>query len=291
MSLKGLGTALVTPFDQNQNVDFKALEKLVEHNIQGGVDYLVIQGTTGETVTLSKQERIDVFNCIDQVNENRVKLVLGIGGNNTKALIKEYEWFDLNNVYAILSSSPAYNKPTQKGIVAHYEYIAKNTSKPIILYNVPGRTASNLLAQTTLELAQHKQIIAIKEASGNFEQITEIIASKPKDFLVISGDDALTLPLIALGADGVTSVVANAFPGIFSKLVTSALNGDFNTSRDQHFKVRKMIEYLFAENNPAGVKAVLSLLNITSDVVRLPLTSASDQLKKLMKQELSCINS
>ena len=274
--LKGTGVALVTPFHKDGSVDFKGLEKLVEHVIKNGVNYLVPLGTTAESVTLSKDEKTAVQDFIVEVNSKRVPIVLGIGGNNTQEVINCIKKTDFDDVDAILSVSPYYNKPSQKGIYEHYKLIASASPVPVILYNVPGRTGSNILAETTLSLAHDvKNIIAVKEASGNLEQVMQIIKNKPKDFLVISGDDALTLPMIALGADGVISVAANAFPKDFSDLVHQALKGNFEKAKELQYKLIDIINLLFVEGNPAGVKAALNILKICSEYLRLPLTEVS----------------
>ena len=274
----GTGTALVTPFTEEKKVDYKGLEKLVRFNIDNGVDYLVVQGTTGESVTLSKEERIATSEFIVDLVKGKVPLVLGIGGNNTEKLLEELHWFDLSHVDAILSASPAYNKPSQEGIIAHYEVFAKEAPKPLILYNVPGRTGSNMQASTTLHLAKHDNIIAIKEASGNLDQVGQIIKQKPDDFLVISGDDALALPIIALGGAGVISVISNAFPGKFSTMVNLALENNYEEAREIHYELIDIVYALFAENNPAGIKAALEIKNVCGKDVRLPLVNLSQKV-------------
>ena len=281
---KGTGVAIVTPFNTDKSVDYKGLENLVEHLITNGIDYLVVQGTTGESVTLSKQEKEETLAFIIKVNNGRLPIVLGIGGNCTATVVEAFQNTNLSGVDAILSVSPYYNKPTQEGIYQHYKAIAEVSKLPIILYNVPGRTSSNMLAETTVRLANDfDNIIAVKEASGSLEQAMEIINNKPSDFLVISGDDALTLPMVASGGDGVISVIANAFPKGFSDMVTAALNDDMKTARSLHYKYFSMIEYLFVEGNPAGVKAALKELDIIGDAVRLPLVNVSEQTNKAIK--------
>jgi len=274
---RGTGVAIITPFAADKSVDYKALERLVEHLITNGIDYLVVQGTTGESVTLSKEEKKEILAVILKINKNRLPIVLGIGGNCTATVVQTLETTELKGVSAILSVTPYYNKPTQEGIYQHYKAISEASSLPIIIYNVPGRTGSNILASTTLRLANDfKNIIAIKEASGNMEQCMEIINNKPKGFLVISGDDALTLPIIASGGDGVISVLANAFPKGFSTMVNASLNGDFELARKFHYHYFELIYYLFVDGNPAGIKAALKLLNITGDTVRLPLVNVGE---------------
>jgi 4-hydroxy-tetrahydrodipicolinate synthase len=285
---RGLGVALVTPFSENGSVDMAGLQRLVEHNIKNGVNYLVVQGTTGESVTLNKEEKKSILDFVIEVNKKRLPIVVGIGGNNTAEVIRAIETTDLSNVDGILSVSPYYNKPSQEGIYQHFKAVAGATDKPIILYNVPGRTMSNMLPETTLRLAREcKNVVAIKEASGNLEQIMKIIQHKPKDFLVISGDDALTLPHIAIGGDGVISVVGNAFPKQFSTLVNEALANNYAEARKQHYDLFELIQYLFADGNPGGVKHVLKELGICHDYLRLPLVpvnkQVAEQLTRLTK--------
>lgn len=284
---KGMGVAMVTPLQADKKVDYKALEKLTNHLIRGKTDYLVVMGTTGESVTLSSEEKSAVLEFIIDINAGRIPVVYGLGGHNTGQLLAEMERMKWNGVDAILSVSPYYNKPTQTGIVAHYRELEKNAPRPIIMYNVPGRTASNMLSETTLELAGCKNIIGIKEASGNLEQCMAIIGDKPKDFLVISGDDALVLPFMACGGDGVISVIGNAFPAEFSEMVQSAMANDYDHARNIHYRLLKIIHQLFAEGNPAGVKESLKFMGITENHVRLPLvpmTSAGrERLFQLVK--------
>ena len=273
---KGTGVAIITPFNQDKSIDYNALEKLVEYLITNGVDYLVVQGTTGESVTLTNEEKKQVLAFVVKVNNNRLPIVLGLGGNNTQAILDALSTTDFTGVDALLSVSPYYNKPTQEGIYQHYKAIAEKSPLPIILYNVPGRTSSNIAAATTLRLANDfKNIIAVKEASGNLEQCMEIIQQKPEGFLVISGDDALTLPFIASGGDGVISVIANAFPKGFSTMVKEALNGNIANARKLHYQHFEIINYLFCDGNPAGIKATLKVLGITGDTVRLPLVNVT----------------
>ncbi len=277
--LKGSGVAIVTPFLNDNSIDFKGLENLVNRLIEQGINYIVVLGTTGETATLNKAEKQQVIECISKVNNGRVPLVIGIGGNNTTELVEEVKKADGKTFSAILSVSPYYNKPTQKGIYEHYKLLAQNASLPIILYNVPGRTGSNITAETTLKLANDfKQIIAIKEASGNMEQIMRIIQHRPKDFLVISGDDNLTLPIIAAGGDGVISVTVNAFTKTYCEMVNFCLKGDFAAARPLHYQLTEITDMFFAEGNPAGVKAALKMLNVCNDHVRLPLWEISKEL-------------
>ncbi len=287
--LKGTGIALVTPFTKDGNIDFASLEKVINHTIKGKVEYLVSLGTTGETATMSKEEQKEVLHFTIDVVKKRVPVVAGFGGNNTAALVESIKSADLKNVDAILSASPYYNKPTQEGIYQHYKAVAEAAKKPVILYNVPGRTASNITAETTLRLAKDfKNVIAIKEASGDFMQCMHLAKYRPKDFLLISGDDAFTLPLISVGFDGVISVVGNALPKQFSDMVRAGSAGDYTKAQKLHNSLLDIIKNLFVEGNPAGVKAALKILGITTtDTVRLPLVSASESLHKTLKAQIS----
>ncbi len=286
----GTGVAIVTPFNKDFTIDYKSLGKLVNHIIKGGVEYIVVLGTTGESATLSKDEKKSIVAIVIETVDKRVPLVLGLGGNNTQEIITSLKnKSDFVGIDAILSVSPYYNKPNQQGIYRHYKTIAEASPLPIILYNVPGRTASNITADTTLKLAiDFKNIIAIKEASGNMEQCMKIIKYKPKDFSVISGDDMLTLPLIASGADGVISVVANAFPKDFSEMTRQILAGNVEVAQKLHYKLTDIIEQIFADGNPAGVKAVLELMGICKANVRLPLVKINKltqyKLEELVKK-------
>ncbi len=274
--LKGTGVALVTPFHKDGSVDFKNLKKLLEHIIAGKAEYLVPLGTTGESVTLTEDEKTAILDFVIEVNDQRLPVVLGLGGNNTQQILNHFKHHSFEGVDAVLSVSPYYNKPMQKGIIQHYKMIANSSPVPVILYNVPGRTGSNMLAETTLQLAEESgNIIGIKEASGNMEQVMQVIQHRPENFLVISGDDAITLPLIAAGADGVISVVANACPKQFSEMVRQAMKNNFDKSRELHYNLFEFTRQLFAEGNPVGVKAALSLMNICEEHVRLPLVSAT----------------
>jgi 4-hydroxy-tetrahydrodipicolinate synthase len=273
---KGTGVAIVTPFNNDNSVDYKSLDKLVNHIIKGGIEYVVVLGTTGESVTLSKDEKKSVVDQVIKSINKRVPLVLGLGGNDTQEILNSLKTTDFKGIDAILSVSPAYNKPNQRGIYEHYKAISKASPVPIILYNVPGRTCSNITAETTIKLANDfKNIIAIKEASGNLEQCMKIIKNKPKDFSVISGDDMLTLPMIACGADGVISVVANAFPKDFSEMTRQILVGNIKEAQKLHYKLTDIIEQLFADGNPAGVKAVMELVGICKANLRLPLVKVN----------------
>lgn len=283
---KGTGVAIVTPFNKDNSIDYKSLNKLVDFIIKGGVEYIVVLGTTGESVTLSKEEKQSVVTHVIENVNRRVPIVLGLGGNNTQEILSAFKKpSDFNNIDAILSVSPYYNKPNQRGIYQHYKAIAEASPLPIILYNVPGRTASNVTADTTIKLAtDFKNIIAVKEASGNLEQCMKIIKHRPKDFLVISGDDMLTLPMIAAGADGVISVVANAFPKDFSEMTRQILAGNVKDAQKLHYKLTDIIEQLFADGNPAGIKAVLEMMKICSPTVRLPLVNVNKATQNALKE-------
>ncbi len=285
LNFTGTGVAIVTPFTAKGAVDFPALTKLVEHLIKGRVEYIVVMGTTGESATLSKEEKQKVVEHIVKVNKKRLPLVLGVGGNNTAEIIETLKKDDLSAFSAILSVSPYYNKPSQEGIYQHYKAISKASPLPIILYNVPGRTSSNIAWDTTIRLAnEFKNIIAIKEASGNLEQCMKIIKHRPDNFLIISGDDNLTLPIIASGGDGVISVVANAYPADFSDMVRHALVHDLKTAQKLHYKLMDITEQLFADGNPGGIKYVLSQKKITGSSVRLPLVEPNDTVKAKLKK-------
>lgn len=287
----GTGVALVTPFKKDGEVDYSALEKLVEFQIQNGVNYLVVQGTTGESVTLTDQEKISVLEFVIEINKERLPIVLGIGGNNTNSVIEQINQFSNYKIDGILSVSPYYNKPSQEGIYAHYKALSKASSLPIILYNVPGRTSSNISPDTTLKLANEcENIVAIKEASGDLEQIMQIILNKPDGFLVISGDDALTLPHLAIGGDGVISVVANAFPKRFSTMVSSILKGDLDLAKQKHYELFEIIKYLFADGNPGGIKYVLKLINICEDNMRLPLVNINEKTASKLYELVASID-
>lgn len=285
MKIHGTGVALVTPF-KNGAVDYTALEKIIEHCIEGGVEFLLSMGTTGESVTLSKEEKQKVVAFSKEKINGRVGFVVGIGGNNTTAVIDQLRNTDFEGVDAILSVSPAYNKPTQEGIYQHYMAVAAACPVDIIIYNVPGRTSSNVSAATTLRLAHaNKQFIAVKEASGDLGQCMEIAKGRPEGFLLLSGDDNLTLPMIACGGDGVISVVANAYPGEFSDMVRAAKANDMDVARDLHYRLMHLTNLLFAEGNPAGVKANLHILGLCEQEVRLPLVPVSTSLYEALKAE------
>jgi 4-hydroxy-tetrahydrodipicolinate synthase len=277
----GTGVAIVTPFRNDGSIDFKSLGKLLEHIIRNGVNYIVPLGTTGESVTLTKDEKKAVVNFVIDTVNCRVPVVVGIGGNNTQEILDSVTSFDFNNIDGLLSVSPYYNKPSQQGIYAHFKAIAEISPVPVIIYNVPGRTGSNISADTTLKLAREvKNIVAIKEASGNMAQVMQILRDKPKDFQVISGDDLLTLPMIALGASGVISVIANSCPKAFSEMVSQALQGHFDKAAVIHYRLLELMIALFEEGSPSGVKCALESIKIAQHNVRLPLVPVSEGLKK-----------
>ena len=272
----GTGVALVTPFQADGQIDFESLKKLINYLIDGKVEYLVSIGTTGESATLSGEEKTKLFEFIATQVNGRVPLVAGIGGNNTAEIISQLKQFNITGYNAILSSSPNYNKPTQEGIYQHYKAIAKASPLPVILYNVPGRTASNVSAETTVRLAKDfENIIAIKEASGNFDQFNQIMRDKPEDFFLISGDDPVTLPMIALGAVGVISVIGNVLPKKISDLVKLCLEGNFKQAQKAHNELIDFTRLMFIEGNPAGVKSALKSLGVCDDHLRLPLVPVS----------------
>lgn len=285
--LRGTGVALVTPFKEDKSVDFDALRELINFVIEDGVNYLVTLGTTGETSTLSHEEKREIIEFTFHSVEARVPVVIGVGGNNTQSIIKDIETLPVEKAEALLSVSPYYNKPSQEGIFQHYKAIASSTTKPIILYNVPGRTGSNIAASTTLRLANEvDNINGIKEASGNMNQCMQILRDKPQDFLVVSGDDNLALAQIACGMNGVISVAANCFPKDFSAMVQFALHNDFHNARILNNRLIQGYDLLFAENNPAGVKAVLAELGIIKNQLRLPLVPLSEGIMKQVKDYL-----
>lgn len=281
---KGSGVALVTPFKSDKSIDFEALKKLVQLQLEGGTDFLVVQGTTGESPTLSQEEKMQILQTVIEVNQEKLKIVYGVGGNNT-ILVGEALKKVPSGVDGILSVSPYYNKPIQKGIIEHYKHLASCTDLPIILYNVPGRTGSNVLPETTLALAEIPNIVAMKEASGNMEQIMEIIRLRKPEFGVLSGDDAITMPLIVAGADGVISVVANAFPEKFSKMVHASMAGDLATARKEHYDLLPITKMFFEEGNPGGVKVALAARGIMEEHMRLPLYPVLNGLRSRIEIE------
>lgn len=283
----GTGVAMVTPFQASGSIDFDGMAATIEHLITGKVEYIVVLGTTAESATLSKEEKKQIFKFVTEKVNGRVPLVAGIGGNNTADVVEEVSQFELTGYEAILSVVPYYNKPTQEGIYQHYKAIAQVAKLPIILYNVPGRTGVSMSAETTIRLAKEfKNIIATKEACGNFDQFNAIMADKPDGFELISGDDPVTLPLIALGAIGVISVVGNAFPAKFSEMVRLSLRGDFKAARPIHSDFLEFTRLCFAESNPCGVKAAMKALGVIEDYVRLPLTPVSDTTRSRILAEV-----
>lgn len=291
INLKGMGVALVTPFKADKSIDLQALARLVEHQIKSGIDFLVVLGTTAETPTLSADEKHQVRDFVAQRVAKRVPLVLGMGGNNTMGLVEELRTTDLSDYDAILSVVPYYNKPSQEGIYQHYAAVAQASPVPVVLYNVPGRTGVNMTAETTLRLANDfpDKIVAVKEASGNFTQIDDIIKRKPADFMVISGDDGITFPLITLGAVGVISVIGNAFPREFSKMVRLALEGDFANALLIHHKFTELFSLLFVDGNPAGVKCLLHAMGWMENELRLPLVPTRITTYEKIRQVLETL--
>lgn len=294
--LRGTGVALVTPFDKDHNIDFNGLEKLVNHclnpePVKGsgrGVEYLVVMGTTGENATLTPSEKTEVLKHVQKVNDGRRPIVYGIGGNNTAALVETIQNTDFKNIDAILSVSPYYNKPTQEGLYQHYKILSEASPVPIILYNVPGRTGSNISAETTIRLAKDfDNIIGVKEASGDMEQVMKIINERPEGFMVISGEDNLTLPMIACGGEGVISVSGQGFPATFSQMVRDALKGDYEKARVGHYKLFEITKMLFAEGNPGGIKAALAHKGVCGEDMRQPLWKITDDLRKRIKAEIN----
>ncbi len=286
-SLEGTGVALITPFAEDGSVDYPGLKKLLTHVSDNNADYLVVNGTTGESATTEKQEKLNVLSFVKKENERSLPIVFGLGGNNTKEIVKLLNELDWTGVSAILSVSPYYNKPSQEGLYQHYKTLAKASPLPIILYNVPGRTGSNLTAETTLRLAEEPNIIGIKEASGNILQALEISQRAGDDFILISGDDLLTLPLISIGAKGVISVLANAFPSSFTTMVNAALKADFATASRILRTFVQINPCIYEEGNPVGIKTTLELLGICDSHVRLPLVKGSDALKEKIKNCLT----
>lgn len=279
--MKGTGVALVTPFKKDYSIDFDALANIIEHVIDGGVEYLVALGTTGEAPTLSKDEKKKVYQFVAAQAKGRVACVAGIGGNNTPEIAETMAAFKVKGYEAILSVSPYYNKPNQEGIYQHYKTLSKASPLPIILYNVPGRTGSNMAASTSLRIAADcKNVIAIKEASGNPEQFMDLLAAKPKGFNVISGDDNLTLPFMAMGMCGIISVIANAYPAQFSTMVRLALNGNYDEARLLHYKLYDMMKTIFADGSPGGIKYVMSKMKLCNNIVRQPLAPINADVQK-----------
>lgn len=291
VDLTGTGVAIITPFRDDGSVDFQSLENLVQYHLDGGINYFVVLGTTGESVTLTPDEKSAIVSCVKDAAKGKAPVVVGIGGNNTQQIVNQILNNDFDGVKAILSVVPYYNKPSQEGLYQHYKTIASSSPAPIILYNVPGRTGVNMSAATTLKLAhEFDNIIAIKEASGDLVQVMHIVKDKPAGFKVISGDDALTFPMIALGGSGVISVIANAYPKAFSETVHLALNNQLEQARKQHYRLLEMIELLFAEGSPSGIKALLEILGKAKNNVRLPLAKVSDKTYTQLKQLAANLN-
>lgn len=286
--LSGVGVALVTPFKEDRTIDFCGIERMVNHVIAGGIDYIVVLGTTGETPTLSFAERKQVLETVVECTAMRVPVVVGIGTNNPLEVNEQIHLFDLSKVSAILSVAPYYNKPQQRGLIEHYKCIASHSSLPIILYNVPGRTGVNIEADTTLAIAQSvPNVIGVKEASGNMAQIMHILHHRPEGFMVISGDDMLTLPLLACGVDGVISVIANAFPTDFSRMVHAGLQGDMATAKALHYKYMDHMRACFMDGSPAGIKCMLHLQGLIGKHVRLPLADAAPATEEYIQKLLA----
>jgi len=281
--LRGTGVALITPFDDDNQIDFPSLERLVHYQIDNGVDYLVVLGTTGETATLTTREKAEVRSCVLKANAGRLPVVLGIGGNSTQAVVEELRATDLSGFKAILSVSPYYNKPSQEGIYRHFKEVSRASDLPVIIYNVPPRTGSNILPETTLKLARDfDNIIAVKEASGDFEQALDLLRDKPADFMIISGEDKLALPLVLAGGAGVISVIGQGLPKEFSEMIRLGLDGRSKEAFEVFYQVLDSIDLIFEEGNPSGIKCLLNILEISSDSVRLPLVPASEDLRQKM---------
>ncbi len=275
----GTGVAIITPFREDGSVDFKSLEKLLHHITENNVDYVVVLGTTGESVTLSKDEKKAIVNFVIDTINRQIPVVVGMGGNNTQDVISSIKSWDFDGIDAILSVAPYYNKPSQKGLYLHFKTVAETSPVPVIIYNVPGRTGSNIGAETTVKLAKEKKnIVAVKEASGDIGQIMHILKYKPRNFQVLSGDDLLALPILALGGAGVISVISNAYPREFSDMVRHALDGKIAEACELHYHLFDIIKAIFAEGNPAGIKAVLEIIGISKNHLRLPLVPVSDEL-------------
>lgn len=288
---RGTGVAVITPFKNDSSIDFSAFGKIINHLINGGVNYIVLMGTTGESATLTKDEKKALISFTSDTINKRVPLVVGLGGNNTQEIITKLKTADFRNIDAILSVAPFYNKPGQKGLYEHFRVISTCSPVPVILYNVPGRTGVNISAETCLKLAHDSDnIIGIKEASGNMEQVMRIIKGKPESFQVISGDDLLTLPIIAEGGTGVISVIANAYPAEWSEMVNQCLKSNFKAAREITFRYIEMIELLFAEGNPAGIKAVMSIKDLCQNHLRLPLVPVSRQLYSRLQKAVEELN-
>ena len=289
---RGTGVAIVTPFKNDSSIDFKSLGRLVDHLINNKIDYLVVLGTTGESVTQSEDEKRAVIDHVLEINNGKVPVVVGMGGNCTMEIVDKITKNKFDGIDGILSVTPFYNKPSQKGLYYHFKTIAGASPVPVIIYNVPGRTSINIEADTTISLANDvRNIVAVKEASGNIDQIMQIIKNTPPDFQIISGDDAITLPVISIGGSGVISVLANAYPGEWSDMVNYALKNNFQAAREIHYKFVDLINLLFADGNPAGIKATLNHLGLVQNQLRLPLTPVSRQVYNQINQAIEVISS
>ena len=289
INLKGMGVALITPFKENESVDYEALARLVDYQLQNGTDYLVVLGTTAETPTLTEEEKEQIIHLVVTKVNGRIPIVLGMGGNCTRAIVDQLKSRNFDGIDALLSVAPNHNKPSQEGIYQHYKAIAEATTLPIVLYNVPGRTGVNMTAETTLRIARDfKNVIAVKEASGNITQMDDIIKNKPKNFNVISGDDGITFPLITLGAIGVISVIGNAFPREFSRMVRLALAGDYDSARTIHHRFTELFSLLFVDGNPAGAKSMLNAMGFIENKLRLPLVptriTTFEKIREVLRQ-------
>ena len=283
--IKGTGVALITPFNEDFSIDYASLEKLINHQIDGAIDYLVVMGTTGESVVLSKSEKREVVDFCKKINAGRLPIILGLGSNDTFALVEEIKSTEFDGIDAVLSVSPYYNKPTQEGIYLHYKMIAEVCPLPIILYNVPGRTASNISSETTLRLANDfENIVAVKEASGDLQQIAEIIKKRPANFLVLSGDDGLTSKMIEMGGDGVIAVIGQSHPKDFSAMVRAGLKGDIEKANQLDKKLNPIYEPLYIDGNPAGIKATLNIMGICKNILRPPLVGVTEETYNNLKR-------
>jgi 4-hydroxy-tetrahydrodipicolinate synthase len=288
---RGTGVAIVTPFDEQGKIDWDSFSKVIQHIINGKCEYIVVLGTTGESATIHGKEKQEVFSFVNKINNGTVPLIAGIGGNDTHEILEGFKLFDLKGYEAILVVSPYYNKPNQEGIYQHYKLLDAHTPLPVMMYNVPSRTGQNITAETQLRIAHDcKNIFATKEASGNFEQAMQIIKNKPDGFMLISGDDAITLPLIACGADGVVSVIANAYPAGFSEMVRLCLNGNFSEASKLHYQFTDIIQAIFTEGSPSGVKAILSEMGLCKNTFRMPVWPVSDKHHQKIKMLMTGVN-
>ncbi|HEX7015398.1 MAG TPA: 4-hydroxy-tetrahydrodipicolinate synthase [Cyclobacteriaceae bacterium] len=283
-NLMGTGVALATPFDEDGAIDYKSLKRLLRHTANGGVDYFVVMGTTGESVTLSRDEKNDILRFVLENNPRKLPVVFGIGGNDTRHVLEDLQATDYSGVDAILSVCPYYNKPSQEGVVRHFTAIADAAPVPIIVYNIPGRTGTNIAAETMLQLAEHPNIVGVKEASGSLEQCMRIAHGKPKDFMLISGDDMMTVPLYSIGGHGVISVLANALPGIFARIKKYVLESRFDRASREFFRILELNPLMYAEGSPTGIKQLLSEMGICGPHTRLPMAPASDALRQKIVQ-------